>query len=120
VSRHLVTIEGDPNSASRYLNYRSVTLSSRTSSGLLGRVMGPTTYGEVATVVSVERVVDMAAEYVGPVPVGTRLGFRFGMVPGLSHEIGEKPFDVYDAIRGHAPQSDDVAARHEDRAGREA
>jgi hypothetical protein len=93
MTRHLATIEGDTSAASRYLNYASPTMSSRTSLGLLGRVMGPTTYGEVVTVVSVERVVELEegpALRGHPRPIGTRLGFRFGIIPGFSHDVGQE------------------------------
>jgi len=84
---HLALIEGDPNAASRFLNYSSPTLSSRTSPGLLGKVMGPNTFHEVVTVVSVERVLELGpgaweTEDGEAHPVGTRLGFRYGLVPG--------------------------------------
>lgn len=71
-----ILVEGNPHAASRFLNYQSLTLSSATSPGLLGRRMGPNTLGEVLTVVSVQRALSDTGE-----PCGTRLGFCYGTPP---------------------------------------
>jgi hypothetical protein len=57
-----------------FLNYPGHTV------GQIGQVMGPNLLGEVVTVVSIDRVTFEAS------PPKTRLGVRFGIVPGVSHD----------------------------------